>query len=397
MRRSLPRISRDRADRVLLNPNLSRQLLSDLGYSCDYPEARAMGVGLLGHGWQAWLPAPKASRSEAMILAPNGRICRLESDAVVSYGSIDLLRSRETLSYPDAVRYLERTYLGIADITALELAHNRRLPAERRRAAEEEAANQPARDPAAQEGPGLQPGAGTKLTPAEALALARKRCFDDADPDPGTGYLVTHRHIDPAIVRRFGVDRRGRALLRYDAPRDEVMIIHLNAAGRFSTYEYRGGVTPLNRKSSRGNAAGCLVGLAILGEPERADRLVVLESGIEALSCLEMEEHADPATAARSCYLSCAGGPKPEQLDRIAAWAAASGATIALSFNDDPAGQAFCARARQALLDRGMEPARIETAAPLAWDWNLALKISKGVEDREVLRWNIAQGEAATR
>lgn len=82
MRRPLPRISRDRADWVLLNPTLSRQLLSDLGYSCDYPEARAMCVGLLGHGWQAWLPAPKASRSEAMILAPNGRICRLDGDAM---------------------------------------------------------------------------------------------------------------------------------------------------------------------------------------------------------------------------------------------------------------------------------------------------------------------------
>lgn len=120
-------------------------------------------------------------------------------------------------------------------------------------------------------------------------------------------------------------------------------------------------------------------------------RLVLLDSGIEALSCLELEERSAPEVAAHSCYLGCAGRPKPDQRARIAAWASHSGATVALAFNDDPAGMEFCAYARNALVELGIYAECIGILAPPAWDWNLALKLRKGVRGREVLRWEKEQ------
>ncbi|WP_424138837.1 toprim domain-containing protein [Roseomonas chloroacetimidivorans] len=391
MTRRFSRIGRDRVDRINLNAGLARNLLEDLGYSADYPEAKAMGVAI--GGWRAYLPRADASRSEAKIIAPNGRICQLDADKVVASGAIDLLRQHRNYSFADAVRHLEETYLGIHDIDDAALRRARHLPTERRLAAEVEEARRRAEDkdkPRAEQ-PGLQPGAARDRTPEEALREARRR-FAQGEPDPGTGYLVTHRHIDPAIVRRFGQDRGREAVLRYDAARDEVMILHLNAEGRFTTYEYRGGVTRFNRTGSRGNAAGCLVGLGIFGDPVAARRLVVVESGIEALSCLEIKTSNRGAEVGDdACYLSTAGGPKPEQLDRIAAWALASGASVVVAYNDDEAGRSFTKRATEALIERGVDPSRIDAMFPPAWDWNLALKLTKKAEDREVLRWRKAQ------
>lgn len=366
------RISQERLDRLLLNPSLSRALLEDLGYSCHYPAAKEMGGGTLGHGWIAYLPSPTAKRPDALLLPPNGRICKLDGDVVKTVGAIEVLRTQRSLGFIEAVRYLEGTYLGRHDLTALEVAHNRRLPSERRRAAAAVAAEEPAQ-PRTQ--PGLQPAIPEGIDPVEALRIARER-FTRARPDPGTGYLVTKRLIDPAIVRRFGTNAGKWAVIRYDADRDEAMFAHLDAAGRFTGYEFRGGVTPANRRGSRGYAASCTIGLGIFGNLTTADRLVVCESGIECLSLHELE--GDQAKT--SAYVSCAGGPKLDQMERVTSWAALRQGTVVLAFNADQAGDNFRRTARGRLLKLGMTADRIADRRPEeALDWNETLQRAKAV------------------
>ena len=379
------RISRERLDRLLLNPALSQALLEDLGYSSTHKAAREMGRGLLGAGWIAYLPSATAGRSEALLLAPNGRICKLENDQVRSSGAIEILQATRRLSFVDAVIELEATYLGHHSVSPAELAQNRKLPAARRIAAAEDAKKR-ARTTAADR-PGLQPAARDELTPEQALRVARQR-FAAAVPDPGTGYLVTKRYIDPTIIRRFGADLGRWATLRYDEVRDEVMIAHLNADGRFVGYEYRGGVTSANRRGSRGYATLCTIGLAILGDLATATRLVMTESGIEALSLCELEGEASRETV----YVSCSGGPKAGQAERVAAWAAQSGGIVCLAYNADRAGENFRRSVREALTKFEVPEAKIHNLAPEPGaDWNITLKTLKRIEDRDVLEWRAQQ------
>lgn len=369
------RISKERLDRLLLNPALSQALLQDLGYSSTHKAAREMGRGILGAGWIAYLDSPTAGRSDALLLAPNGRICRLENDAVRTIGAIEVLRARRSMPFLDAVLELEATYLGQHSLSPAELARNREIPAERRLAAAEDAEKRSQATTANQ--PGLQPGARERLTPEEALRQARQR-FAVAVPDPGTGYLATQRHIDPTIIRRFGADLGRWATLRYDATRDEVMIAHLGDDGRFVGYEYRGGVTSANRRGSRGYAAQCTIGLAIFGDLASSTRLVLCESGIEALSLCELEGDASQGTV----YVSCSGGPKAGQPERIARWVRQTGGTVVLAYNADRAGENFRRSASEALTRLGVAPTQIHNLLPTEGaDWNIALQTAKKAGD----------------
>ena len=369
--RPKPRISKERLDRLLLNPALSQALLEDLGYSNTHKAAREMGRGLLGAGWIAYLPSATAGRSDALLLAPNGRICGLKNDAVCTIGAIEALRAHRSLSFIDAVIELETTYLGQHSVSQAELARNRKLPAERRAAAAESADERAQASDGNQ--PGLQPAIRDEMTPEEALRLARQR-FAAAAPDPGTGYLAAKRHIDPAVVRRFGADLGRWAVLRYDEIRDEVMIAHLNADGRFTGYEYRGGVTPANRRGSRGYAALCNIGLVILGDLTTSTRLVVCESGIEALSLCELEGKASRNTV----YVSCSGGPKAGQVERIASWAAKTGGIVYLAYNADRAGDNFRRSAQEKLSALGVDATQVSYLRPQeGLDWNATLRQSK--------------------
>lgn len=361
------RLSKDRLDRLLLNPSLSRALLEDLGYSCDHAAAKEMGRGALGYGWIAYLPSPIAKRPEALLLPPNGRICKLEGDAVQTIGAIEVLRAHRSMSFLEAVRYLEDTYIGGNDVTPLEIAHNRRLPADRRTAAASVERTEKAQQP------GLQPPISKEIDPAEALRIARER-FSRARPDPGTGYLSTQRMISPQVVRRYGADVGRWAVIRYDSERDEAMFAHVDAEGRFVGYEFRGGITAANRRGSRGYAASCSIGLAIFGDLGSAERLVVCESGIECLSLSELEGSRSRNTV----YISCSGGPKVGQMERVAAWTASHSGEIVLAYNADRPGDNFRTAARSRLLELGVAENRITEQRPSnGTDWNESLVCSK--------------------
>lgn len=359
------RLSKERLDRLLLNPPLSKALLEDLQYSCDLRAAKEMGGGRLGDGWIAFLPSPTARRPEALLVAPNGRICCLDGDAVRTVGAIEVVRDHRGMSFLEAVRYLERAYLGTHDLTELEIARNRRLPHDRKRASEAVA-----RDKApVGSSPGLQPALPVDTDPVEALRIARAR-FARAAPDPGTGYLVTKRHISPAVVRRFGADAGKWAVVRYDQTRDEAMFAHLDANGHFTGYEFRGGVTQANLKGSRGYAASCSIGLAVLGDLASASRLVVCESGIECLSLCDLESDQTSSTV----YVSCSGGPKLDQMERVAAWAAKRQGMIVLAYNADKAGDNFRRSARERLSALGVENTQVSDLRPQeGLDWNSTL------------------------
>jgi hypothetical protein len=366
--------SRDRLDRLLLNADLSRALLKDLGYSETHPKARALSSA----GWPAFLASHNTTRSAALYVAPNGRICRVEGSSIRTLGGIDLYREHRGAAFPDAVLELEATYLGLYPLSGSDLDRNRRMPLERHLAAET-LANQRSADGTANDGedPDLQPGARDKLDPIQALKAARRR-FAAAVPEEGQGYLHRHRMISPTVIRRFGADRGPWAVLRYDTARDEMMAAHTDSDGRFVGYEYRGGRTPSNPRGSRGYASRCAVGFGILGEPTTAQRLVLCESVIEALSLIDLETERDPDLFGKSAWLSCAGGPKHQQLERVIGWAKASPSPVVVTaFNSDDAGNAFRAAVRRVLEEAGIPPGQLQDLRPTANDWNDTLKASR--------------------
>ena len=162
--------------------------------------------------------------------------------------------------------------------------------------------------------------------------------------------IAAKRALDPDVLVRFHndvrVDRRGALLFA-----------HRGETGDITGFEVRS-------PSWKGFANGGTKQLAVFGDVATANRIVVVEGGIDALSLAQMEGRSDTA------YVSTGGGVSRRALDQLKSLAA--GKTVDLAFDADAAGDQLAAQIATAL--SGVAIAERQRPPSAYKDWNALLQ-----------------------
>jgi hypothetical protein len=167
-------------------------------------------------------------------------------------------------------------------------------------------------------------------------------------------YLTKNRAIALEIIN----DTRFSGAVRVDANGNAVFP-HYNEAG-LCGYEIRG-------DNFKGFAAGGSKGLWFSSNLSQAKRLVITESGINALSHAQLKN--DPEAA----YISIAGSMnehQPELIKKVFEKAAERGAEVVLAVDNDKAGQDFAATIGAVASENGLS---FKSDVPKLNDWNAEL------------------------
>ena len=199
--------------------------------------------------------------------------------------------------------------------------------------------------------PPLPSGAQPLTQPERADHTDARRAWSTARS--GASQFIANRGIDQATAGLFAdevrVDARGNALFAHRDAADNVVGFEIKNDG-FS-----------------GFAKGGRKALALFG-PRNAQRIVVTESGLDALSVAQLERlqgRRDP-----TLYVSTGGAIGARALDQLADLAL--GRTVALALDADPAGQVMAER----ISGRIAPVAREIVALPPSFgkDWNEVLR-----------------------
>lgn len=187
-----------------------------------------------------------------------------------------------------------------------------------------------------------------------------KRDFDRSAAVDGTGTLRR-------LGIRFEVEREFQARLRVHEDSGTILVRHTNAEGGYAGHELVG------RDGKTTYADGCARGVAVFGSAETADRIVIVETALDALSRAQMD---GAAVAARTLYVSTHGAPSVAQQRQIAAMAFRPGRhpTVEIATDDTAVGRAVAEALRAGLMSEGVQDRRITRTAPREMGWNQDLQ-----------------------
>jgi Toprim-like/Protein of unknown function (DUF3991) len=142
-----------------------------------------------------------------------------------------------------------------------------------------------------------------------------------ADVPEGANPYLKECGLDDETIHRYAAD------IRFDA-QGNALFAHRDAQGNITGYEIKG-------KACAGFAAGGHKSVALFGNREDPGRLVVTESGIDALSLAQLEQ-----CPSDTLYVSTGGSLAKRTLDAIESLAKKhSKATIELGMDRDAAGE----------------------------------------------------------
>lgn len=171
--------------------------------------------------------------------------------------------------------------------------------------------------------------------------------------------FLTNRGIDQETFEKYRdvvrVDERHNALFAHTKPDGSVV-------GFEKRNEYPSDSEPGGVKKFKSFASGGVRVLGRFGDTEAADRVVVVESGLDAMSLSQLEGHP-PGVA----YVSTGGGISKPTLDELARLAQ-RGAVIEIGTDRDKGGQAIA----EAILDR--VPQALDRRPEKDKDWNDLLR-----------------------
>lgn len=165
--------------------------------------------------------------------------------------------------------------------------------------------------------------------------------------------------VVPSYLAERGITEATLAAYAHDQVREDrrgnILFAHRDQSGNVLGFEIKG-------KSWSGYAKGGQKTLAVFGTldaRQAASRIVLTESGIDALSLAQIEGRDD------SLYVSTGGGFGKRTLEEVKALVAAHpGAEICLGFDNDHAGEAMAEKASEAL---DFNTTRLR---PIGKDWN---------------------------
>lgn len=183
-----------------------------------------------------------------------------------------------------------------------------------------------------------------------------------------------HPHLEKRGISKATLqDPRFAPVIRSDE-RGNALFAHYNREG-ISGYE-------MKNKDFTGFAAGGQKGLWFSSNINRASRVVITESALDALSHAEIQR-MKKTDQQSNAYVSLGGSMSPEQKELIASMLEKmhdKGQELALGTDRDAAGQAFNEQLR-GLLPRGMEAA-LEAPTANTKDWNESLRSFQQTQDR---------------
>ena len=186
--------------------------------------------------------------------------------------------------------------------------------------------------------------------PGPDVTAARQRYATGAKPEGDHAYAQA-RGI-PAQVLRQAQD------VRIDRQWGNLLFAHRDGAGNVTGYEYKGA-------QAGGFAAGGRRQLYATGQGEEPARIVIVESGLDALSKQALEGRGD------TLYLSIGGALAAHQLTRIKALARRHpSAEVIAAFDADQGGERYTAKVREAVSRARDGRAELEKGQ----DWNERLR-----------------------
>lgn len=211
--------------------------------------------------------------------------------------------------------------------------------------------------------------------PSDDHTAARQRWEEAPHIAANASNYATQRGISPTTLARFSDQVRAGAF-------GGIYFAHRNPAGDIQGFEQRW------QKNGKPNAARFAKGgrktVNILGKPDTATRMVVLEGGLDALAIAELEARDD------TIYVSTGGGFGT--LTEDALLQLTDGKDIISGFDNDAAGDALHAKLLTLLpaAKREAPPTRIEGSEIECKDWLDVLNAA-----RDMLRQELAQKTAS--
>jgi hypothetical protein len=178
---------------------------------------------------------------------------------------------------------------------------------------------------------------------------------------PGIIGFLQNRGILNATLARPGFQSEIRADARGNA-----LFANRDAAGNVVGFE-------ISNNGFKGHPKGCQRTLAVLGSAS-ARRIVVTESGLDALSVAQLEGREDTR------YVSLGGAPGRRAFDELRRLAAGADLVV-IGTDNDAAGEAIAVRIRDALSD--LPALAIERGRPsVGKDWNDTLHAAAAADTR---------------
>lgn len=216
------------------------------------------------------------------------------------------------------------------------------------------------------------PATARPMTNPDADHVAARRAWMTAKPIQRSAYLES-RGLSRETIAVYS------ATIRQDA-RGNLLFGHTDQAGNITGFEVK------NREYA-GFAKGGVKNLAVFGDSATAARVVITESGIDALSKAQLEGRRQD-----SAYVSLGGAPGRRTLERLMTIAPRA-AEIVIATDNDLAGEQMAHTLRTALggrrgvvVVRGAPPVEGE-------DWNGTLRADFGASGRAAALGEIANLE----
>ncbi len=173
------------------------------------------------------------------------------------------------------------------------------------------------------------PAAAAATKPAPDVTAARQRYV--TGEKPGADHAYARARGIPGHVLQQADD------VRTDRQYGNLWFAHRDPAGNVTGYEYKG-------EQAAGFAAGGRRQLYATGETEAPARLVIVESGLDALSKQAMEGRGD------TLYVSIGGALSPHQVKQIQGLARRHpGAEVVAAFDADRGGDRYTDKIREAM------------------------------------------------